>query len=245
MAADDALVVPTIFDADRKSLGEIGRDARALASRVRDGSMTPPQVSGATFTVSNLGMYGVDSFSAVINPPQAAILAVGALQAPAARRRRLGRAGGASDDHAVAGLRSPDRLRSRRRSLPHPGARAARAPTRPAALSTEMLGGGLGLGGRLARRRGPVGARVGGAQPVVHLDVLGRQLEPGGSRLELEQRGEVDVVAADRDQPLDDLLGGRRLAASGRPARAAASKPRWKSLSSSDGVNVGLKSRLT
>jgi pyruvate dehydrogenase E2 component (dihydrolipoamide acetyltransferase) len=80
VAAEDALVVPTIFDADRKSLGEVGRDARALASSVRDGTVAPPQLSGATFTVSNLGMHGVDSFSAVINPPQAAILAVGSLK---------------------------------------------------------------------------------------------------------------------------------------------------------------------
>ncbi len=80
VATDDALVVPTIFDADRKSLGEIGRTARELAARVRDGSVTPAQLAGGTFTVSNLGMYGIDSFSAVINPPQAAILAVGALR---------------------------------------------------------------------------------------------------------------------------------------------------------------------
>jgi pyruvate dehydrogenase E2 component (dihydrolipoamide acetyltransferase) len=80
VAADDALVVPTISDADRMSLGEIARRARALAARVRDGSITPAELSGGTFTVSNLGMYGVDSFSAVINQPQAAILAVGSLK---------------------------------------------------------------------------------------------------------------------------------------------------------------------
>jgi pyruvate dehydrogenase E2 component (dihydrolipoamide acetyltransferase) len=80
VAADDALVVPTIFDADRVSLGEIARLARALAERVRDGSVRPADLSGGTFTVSNLGMFGVDSFSAVINPPQAALLAVGALK---------------------------------------------------------------------------------------------------------------------------------------------------------------------
>jgi pyruvate dehydrogenase E2 component (dihydrolipoamide acetyltransferase) len=80
VAADRALVVPTIFDADRMSLGEIGRQSRALAERVRDGSISPPDLAGGTFTVSNLGMYGVDSFSAVINPPQAAILAVGSLK---------------------------------------------------------------------------------------------------------------------------------------------------------------------
>ena len=80
MAAQDALVVPTIFDADRKSLGQIARDARELATKVRDGKITPPEVAGGTFTVSNLGMYGVDEFTAVINPPQAAILTVGSLK---------------------------------------------------------------------------------------------------------------------------------------------------------------------
>jgi pyruvate dehydrogenase E2 component (dihydrolipoamide acetyltransferase) len=80
VAARDALVVPTIFEADKKSLGEIARQARALIEKVRDGKITPPEVSGGTFTVSNLGMYGVDAFSAVINPPQAAILTVGSLK---------------------------------------------------------------------------------------------------------------------------------------------------------------------
>ena len=80
VAAEEGLVVPTVFDADRKSLGQIAREARALAERVRDGSITPPELSGATFTVSNLGMFGIESFEAVINPPQAAILAVGAVE---------------------------------------------------------------------------------------------------------------------------------------------------------------------
>jgi pyruvate dehydrogenase E2 component (dihydrolipoamide acetyltransferase) len=79
VAAQDALVVPTVFDADRKGLREIAGDARTLAGKVRDGSITPPELSGGTFTVSNLGMYGVSNFSAVINAPQAAILAVGAI----------------------------------------------------------------------------------------------------------------------------------------------------------------------
>jgi pyruvate dehydrogenase E2 component (dihydrolipoamide acetyltransferase) len=83
VAADDALVVPTILDADRLSLGEISRRSRELAERVRDGSIAPAELAGGTFTVSNLGMYGIDSFSAVINPPQAAILAVGSLKARA------------------------------------------------------------------------------------------------------------------------------------------------------------------
>jgi pyruvate dehydrogenase E2 component (dihydrolipoamide acetyltransferase) len=79
VAAEDALIVPTLFDADRKGLRQIASDSRALAGKVRDGQITPPELSGATFTVSNLGMFGIDRFSAVINPPQAAILAVGAI----------------------------------------------------------------------------------------------------------------------------------------------------------------------
>lgn len=80
VAAEEALVVPTIFDADRKGLRQIAADTRSLAAEVRDGSITPPELSGATFTVSNLGMFGIASFDAVINSPQAAILAVGAVK---------------------------------------------------------------------------------------------------------------------------------------------------------------------
>src|SRR5207249_7571735 len=80
VASQDALVVPTVFDADAKSLSEIARETRTLAEKVRAGTITPPELSGGTFTVSNLGMYGISNFSAVINPPQAAILAVGALE---------------------------------------------------------------------------------------------------------------------------------------------------------------------
>ncbi len=79
VAASEALVVPTIFDADRKGLRQIASEARTLAGKVRDGKITPPELSGGTFTVSNLGMYGVTNFHPVINLPQAAILAVGAI----------------------------------------------------------------------------------------------------------------------------------------------------------------------
>ncbi len=79
VAAQDALVVPTVFDADLKGLRQIAAESRALAQRVRDGQITPPELSGGTFTVSNLGMYGITNFAAVINPPQAAILAVGSI----------------------------------------------------------------------------------------------------------------------------------------------------------------------
>jgi pyruvate dehydrogenase E2 component (dihydrolipoamide acetyltransferase) len=81
VAAQDALVVPTVFDADRKGLRQISSETWALAARVRDGQITPPELSGGTFTVSNLGMYGISNFHAVINTPQAGILAVGELKA--------------------------------------------------------------------------------------------------------------------------------------------------------------------
>jgi pyruvate dehydrogenase E2 component (dihydrolipoamide acetyltransferase) len=80
VAAEDSLVVPTVFDVDTKSLGQIARDARAAAERVRDKTITPPELSGATFTVSNLGMFGIEFFTAIINPPQASILTVGKLE---------------------------------------------------------------------------------------------------------------------------------------------------------------------
>ncbi|HEV7769920.1 MAG TPA: dihydrolipoamide acetyltransferase family protein [Solirubrobacterales bacterium] len=86
VAGQDALVVPTVFDADRKGLRQIATESRALAAKVRDGQITPPELSGGTFTVSNLGMYGIDAFAAVINAPQAGILAVGAIkERPAVR----------------------------------------------------------------------------------------------------------------------------------------------------------------
>jgi pyruvate dehydrogenase E2 component (dihydrolipoamide acetyltransferase) len=90
VAAPGALVVPTVFDADKKGLREIASDARALAAKVRDGSITPPELSGGTFAVSNLGMFGIDEFSAVINTPQAGILAVGAIkERPAVRNGQI------------------------------------------------------------------------------------------------------------------------------------------------------------
>jgi len=84
VAGPGTLVAATVFDADAKTLAEIATETGALAERVRSGTITPPQTSGGTFTVSNLGMFGVRSFEAVINTPQAAILAVGAVEQRAA-----------------------------------------------------------------------------------------------------------------------------------------------------------------
>jgi pyruvate dehydrogenase E2 component (dihydrolipoamide acetyltransferase) len=79
VAADDVLLVPAIADADRKSVPEIAAEARALSERARMRAATPAELSGATFTVTNLGMLGVLSFTAVIDAPQVAILAAGAV----------------------------------------------------------------------------------------------------------------------------------------------------------------------
>jgi len=78
VALEDGLVVPVIKDADRKAVSEISRETRDLAKRARDRKLAPDEMSGGTFTVSNLGMFGIDEFTAVINPPEVAILAVGA-----------------------------------------------------------------------------------------------------------------------------------------------------------------------
>jgi pyruvate dehydrogenase E2 component (dihydrolipoamide acetyltransferase) len=80
VAGEGTLIVPTIFDADRKGLGTIAKESRALAQKVRDGKISPPELSGATFSVTNLGMYGITALTAVINPPQAAILGVGKME---------------------------------------------------------------------------------------------------------------------------------------------------------------------
>jgi pyruvate dehydrogenase E2 component (dihydrolipoamide acetyltransferase) len=100
VAAEDALVVPVVQDADTKSLGQIARETRSLAERVRLGQITPPELAGGTFTVSNLGMYGMTQIVPVINPPQAAILGVGAARTVLARAAGAG-VGSASADGIV------------------------------------------------------------------------------------------------------------------------------------------------
>ena len=75
--APGGLMVPLLADADKAGLGEISARVRALAAAARDGALKPEQMAPGTFTVSNLGMFGVEQFAAIVNPPQAAILAVG------------------------------------------------------------------------------------------------------------------------------------------------------------------------
>jgi pyruvate dehydrogenase E2 component (dihydrolipoamide acetyltransferase) len=80
VATDDALLVPVVFDADRRTLAETARETRRLAEAARSRTLSPGELHDATFTVSNLGMFGVRSFTAIIDPPQVAILAVGGLR---------------------------------------------------------------------------------------------------------------------------------------------------------------------
>ncbi|GAA3731361.1 pyruvate dehydrogenase E2 component (dihydrolipoamide acetyltransferase) [Spinactinospora alkalitolerans] len=86
VALDEGLVVPVVHDTDKTTLSEIATRTRELAGKARDGKLKPQEMGGGTFSVSNLGMFGIDSFSAVINTPEAAILAVGAMKQEAVVR---------------------------------------------------------------------------------------------------------------------------------------------------------------
>jgi len=78
VAYEGGLITPIIFDADLKGLAQISNEMRSLAVRAREGRLKPEEYQGGGFSVSNLGMYGISHFTSIINPPQAAILAVGA-----------------------------------------------------------------------------------------------------------------------------------------------------------------------
>jgi pyruvate dehydrogenase E2 component (dihydrolipoamide acetyltransferase) len=80
VAVDDGLITPVIMDADRKGLRRLAEESRDLATRARARKLAPAEYSGATFSVSNLGMFGVDQFTAIINPPETGILAIGAAE---------------------------------------------------------------------------------------------------------------------------------------------------------------------
>ncbi len=79
VAVEEGLITPVIRDAERKGVTEIGREVKELAGRAREKKLKPEEYTGSTFSISNLGMFGIEEFTAVINPPEAAILAVGAI----------------------------------------------------------------------------------------------------------------------------------------------------------------------
>ncbi|MCS7081786.1 MAG: pyruvate dehydrogenase complex dihydrolipoamide acetyltransferase [Bacteroidota bacterium] len=80
VAIEEGLVTPVIRDADRKGMAEIAREAQALIDRAHNRQLKPEDLEGSTFTTSNLGMFGIESFTAIINPPNACILAIGAIR---------------------------------------------------------------------------------------------------------------------------------------------------------------------
>ena len=88
VALDDGLIVPVVRDADRKSLREIALEAQRLAMRARAGTLERHEVTGSTFSVTNLGMYGIDAFTPIINPPEIAILGVGRITEKLVRIQR-------------------------------------------------------------------------------------------------------------------------------------------------------------
>jgi pyruvate dehydrogenase E2 component (dihydrolipoamide acetyltransferase) len=80
VALEDGLITPVVRNADRRSILEIAQDIRVLAAKAKERKLLPEEYTGSTFTISNLGMYDISNFTAIINPPEAAILAVGAVQ---------------------------------------------------------------------------------------------------------------------------------------------------------------------
>lgn len=80
VATERGLITPIIFNADRKGLVDISKEVKALALKARDGKLQPHEFQGGTISISNLGMFGISQFCAIINPPQSCILAVGATE---------------------------------------------------------------------------------------------------------------------------------------------------------------------
>ena len=127
VATDRGLVVPVVHEAERKTIGELAAARADVVSRARDGKLRNEDFADGTFTISNLGMYGVEVFTAVINPPQAAILAVGAIQETAVVEggeivaRPLMHLTLTCDHRAVDGATAADFLRTVKTFLEEPG----------------------------------------------------------------------------------------------------------------------------
>jgi pyruvate dehydrogenase E2 component (dihydrolipoamide acetyltransferase) len=126
VAIPDGLITPVLFDADQKRLSEIAQETRDLAARARDRKLKPEEYTGSTFSVSNLGMFGIDQFTAIINPPECGILAVGAVEAKpvsqdgvVAVRRRM-RVTMSCDHRVVDGATGAGFLHTLRRVIENP-----------------------------------------------------------------------------------------------------------------------------
>lgn len=128
VAIEGGLISPFIPETDRASLGEIARKTKDLSRRAREGGLKPEEYAGGTFTTSNLGMFGVDDFTAIINPPQAAILAIGAAkmqpvwnaEAEAFEPQLLMKVTIAVDHRLSDGAEAAQYLRELKRLLEHP-----------------------------------------------------------------------------------------------------------------------------
>ena len=116
VALDFGLITPIVFRAEEKGLAVISNEVKSLAERARAKKLKPQEFEGGSFAISNLGMFGIKDFTAVINPPHAAILAVGAGEKRACRRRRQDRSRHGHDCDDV--LRSSRDRRRHRRALP-------------------------------------------------------------------------------------------------------------------------------
>src|SRR6266851_4917523 len=162
VALDDGLITPVIRDADGKSLAEISREAKELAERARSRRLRPDEYTGSTFSVSNLGMFDIDQFTAVINPPEAGIIAVGSItprpvvvDGQVAPRRRV-RITMSCDHRVIDGATGAAFLKTLKQMLANPfdvlilgggpagyvaAIRAAQLGMRTALVEKEKLGG--------------------------------------------------------------------------------------------------------
>jgi len=127
VATERGLLVPVLRECERKSLVQLAAERGAVVARAREAKVTQEDLEGGTFTISNLGMYGVEQFVAVLNPPQAAILAVGAIE-----ERAVAQDGGfvarpmmmltlTCDHRAVDGAKAAEFLREVKTLLEEPG----------------------------------------------------------------------------------------------------------------------------
>ena len=248
VALDEGLIVPVLHDCESKDVFTIAEEARALVERVRTGKAEGGDLSGGTFTVSNLGMYPIEEFAAVINPPQAAVLAVGAVAERAVVREWRSRR--ASDDARDAFLRSPCHRRRGGRAVPEDaegdagGSAPARAPVMtpagdravPSARSTVIDLGRLEYAQRArapgARGRSSAPGRRGEASPRrapagLHDRPRWRRDQPARcsraarrAALPRQSRRRCDVPRAGTDRRLSDSL-----ARSGGPRPPSLSAP--------------------
>jgi pyruvate dehydrogenase E2 component (dihydrolipoamide acetyltransferase) len=126
VAVEDGLITPVLFDADQKSLSAISREARELAGRARERRLKPDEYTGSTFSVSNLGMFGIEHFTAIINPPETGILAIGAVeakpvvQAGVIETRRRMRVTMSCDHRVIDGATGAKFLQTLRRLIENP-----------------------------------------------------------------------------------------------------------------------------